>query len=168
MKLFKTLGLVDVPPLDRNLNLITLSLIVFTVLSSIYFYSLLPEKIPVHFDLQGNVNRYGNKSSIFLLSSITAVLGIGLIILSNYPHTFNYHVKITDANREKQYSLAASMMRQLNAFTTFCLVMMDLVICFLAKELFKGSSFITILAFLLMGGIVFIIANYMIKSGKYK
>lgn len=168
MKLFKILGLVEVSPWDRKLNLSTLILIAIALFFSIYFYSILPDKIPVHFDLQGNVNRYGSKSSIFLLCAITAVLGIGLIVLSNFPETFNYSVKITETNRDVQYKLASSMIRQLNTFTTFCLTIMVIYICLLSSEIIKSSSYMMIIAFILMGGIIYIIVNYISKSGKHK
>jgi uncharacterized membrane protein len=168
MSILKTLGLSSVPQIDRNLNLLTLGFIGIAVFCSIYFYAMLPEEIPTHFDIEGNVNRYGNKSSILLLCGITAIMGLGLLILSNFPQTFNYHIPITESNKESQYKLASLMIRQLNAFVSFSLAMLVLYICLLASEKFSNSSFPILFTIVLLVGIVAIIANYMVKSNKLK
>ncbi len=44
----------------------------------------LPEKVAIHFDLQGNPDRYGNKTELLLMIAIFSVMSIGLFfILSN-------------------------------------------------------------------------------------
>lgn len=164
MNLLKILGLIDVPRMDKFMNLLTLGLIFFMIIFTICYYSILPEKIPMHFDLNGNINRYGDKSSIFILPLITFVMGIGLLILSNFPQTFNYNVPITESNKKEHYALASSMMRQMTVFITFCLSIIVLIICLIASEKISSSAFGLWFTFILIGGLAWIIIRYVIKS----
>lgn len=44
----------------------------------------LPQKVAIHFDLQGNPDRYGNKTELLLMITILSLMSIGLFfILSN-------------------------------------------------------------------------------------
>lgn len=78
-----------------------------------FSYFSLPETIPVHFNLSGEVDGYGNKGILFLLAIIPTIIGLGLTVLNNYPHVFNYTVEITKDNAEKQYQFATRMIRYL-------------------------------------------------------
>lgn len=72
-------------------------------------YSTLPDLVPVHFDFNGNPDKMGGKELVLVLPLICSVLFIALSMLSRYPHRFNYIVKITEENVEKQYSNALNM-----------------------------------------------------------
>jgi len=41
----------------------------------------LPEKIAMHFDLQGNPDRYGNKTELLIMTGVLALMSIGLFFL---------------------------------------------------------------------------------------
>ena len=43
---------------------------------SIFAFSLLPEQIPVHFNLAGEVDRWGSRLEIFVLPILVAVIGL--------------------------------------------------------------------------------------------
>lgn len=56
--------------------------VVFAVLSIAPFVATflvfgdLPAKVPIHFDINGDVNRYGSKIEVFILPVITLIVGI--------------------------------------------------------------------------------------------
>lgn len=79
----------------------------------IYAFSILPETIPVHFDLKGQPDGYGSKASILFLPILSTLLYVGLTIINRYPHIFNYPVKITAENALRQYANATRMIRVL-------------------------------------------------------
>jgi uncharacterized membrane protein len=87
-------------------------------------YSDLPLRVPVHFDAYGHVNGYGNKTSIYILPIIGALFFVLILVLSRYPHLFNYPVTITKANAEKQYRNGLRMIRYLKFFiaSTFLII----------------------------------------------
>jgi uncharacterized membrane protein len=84
-------------------------------LAAILFTSrLLPDRLPVHFDLAGNPDRWGTRLELFVPSGISLVLFIGLVLLTRIPHTYSYIVEITPKNAPRQYGLAVRLLRSLN------------------------------------------------------
>lgn len=77
----------------------------------VYFYPQLPETVPTHFNLSGEADGFGDRQTMFLLPVIATLLFTVLTVLSSYPHTFNYPVKIAEDNALRQYTIAVRMMR---------------------------------------------------------
>ncbi|MDC3132703.1 DUF1648 domain-containing protein [Flavobacteriaceae bacterium] len=99
---------------DRLLICIgVLSLIILFGLP-LYYFSSLPETIPIHFDLYGNPDGFANKNNIWALPIIGSLLYAGIHQLNKYPHLFNYPIKITEKNAAKQYQKAIKLLRTLN------------------------------------------------------
>ncbi len=71
----------------------------------------MPDTIPIHFNASGRADSYGNKGTIFILPIIASIVFIGLTILNQYPHIFNYLTEITEANAVYQYSIVTRMIR---------------------------------------------------------
>jgi uncharacterized membrane protein len=69
----------------------------------------LPDTIPTHFNLKGEVDGYGNKSEILYLPVLATILVTLLSYLSKYPQIFNYPVKITQENASFQHKNAVNM-----------------------------------------------------------
>ena len=74
-------------------------------------YSGLSDIIPLHYNGLGQVDRFGEKSSIFILPVLATVLFVGMTILSRFPHVSNYLVRITENNAFFQYRNMARMVR---------------------------------------------------------
>ena len=60
-------------------------------------------EVPLHFNAQGEVDRWGDASTALLLPAITLMLYGLLTWLQRHPRWCNYPVEITDANRESVY-----------------------------------------------------------------
>jgi uncharacterized membrane protein len=86
---------------------------------TIFAYGNLPETIPTHFGVGGEVDDYGSKMTLFFLPVIGTLLFIGMTVLNNYPHIFNYPADITPANALSQYTNATRMIRHLKVSITF-------------------------------------------------
>lgn len=74
-------------------------------------YEKLPEIIPTHYNSNGIIDGYGNKSSIWILPIVASALFIGMTFLNMFPHIFNYLTTITEENALRQYAIATRMMR---------------------------------------------------------
>ena len=74
-------------------------------------YSRIPDTIPLHYNELGQIDRFGGKSSIFILPVLATALFVGMNILCRLPHLFNYPVKITENNAFFQYRNMARMVR---------------------------------------------------------
>lgn len=56
---------------------------------------------------------------IWILPAIGFILYVGLTVLNMFPHVFNYPVKITEENAEKQYNIATQAIRVLKVLIAF-------------------------------------------------
>lgn len=110
---------------DRMLDLLTVFLLVVFWGVSFYYYSDLPEEIPIHFDYAGEVDNYANKKTIFLLPMIGTMLAGFLTLVSRHPETFNYTVTITPENAERQYRNALLMTRVMRIVIVFVFMLID-------------------------------------------
>lgn len=60
-------------------------------------------EVPLHFNAQGEVDRWGDASTALLLPAIALVLYGLLTWVQHHPRHCNYPVEITDENREQAY-----------------------------------------------------------------
>ena len=147
-------------PFDNFLLGISLTSAIGLILIPAFNYARLPDKIPLHFDINGTADRYGNKLELWIIPTI----GIALIALlwgiSKIPHTFNYAVKITPENAVKHYGFSVRLMRVLATIIGFGFTFIIWEIIKTAKgnedglnpfflPLFIGAIFITIGYYLL-------------------
>jgi len=83
--------------MSRIRRLVQLHIVLMAVLIvySIVGYTALPDRYPVHFNLQGEPDRWEEKGSLeyWLLPVVAVVVGCGLLILLGYPHAYNFAQK---------------------------------------------------------------------------
>lgn len=89
--------------------------ILLAVLIIVHFWAVLPDRIPIHFGFSGQPDAWGDKMMIWLLPAVAAIMFVALAVVSRYPHTFNYSVRITEENARRQYLLARSLLVWLKA-----------------------------------------------------
>jgi uncharacterized membrane protein len=83
--------------MNRIRLLIKLHVLLMVVLAvySIVGFIALPERYPVHFNFQGEPDRWAEKGSMeyWLLPLTAVVVGIGLLVLLKYPQAYNFPQK---------------------------------------------------------------------------
>lgn len=89
-----------------------LSFIAIWVLT-ITSYSSLPDTIPIHFNGAGQADGFGGKATILTLPIIATILFVGLTLLNQVPHIFNYPTPVTEGNVIGQYTNATRLIRYL-------------------------------------------------------
>jgi uncharacterized membrane protein len=62
--------------MNRNYFLIAAFLIIATLSVTLIVYPELPSRVPMHWNLRGEVNRYGDKLEIFLMPAAMAVIAL--------------------------------------------------------------------------------------------
>jgi len=102
--------------LDKIIDAMSLVFLLLILVMVFQYYPDLPNKIPTHFGINGHVDSVGTKNTILLLPALAVVLFILLQVLNRFPHKFNYLVKITPINAERQYRLGTRIMRFTNLF----------------------------------------------------
>lgn len=88
-------------------------------------YATLPAIIPTHFNGAGVADGFGGKATIFTLPLISTILFIGMTILNQFPHVFNYPTEITAENALSQYTNATRMIRYLKVIIVFIFGLID-------------------------------------------
>lgn len=105
---------------NKFFDILNLAIVIIVTLATIRSWSILPEKIPSHYGLNGSVDAYGSKNTVFII--IAFMIGLYLLFrfVANRPYICNYTVKITPLNRENQYNLVSKFLR------VFCFEMLIL------------------------------------------
>jgi hypothetical protein len=103
---------------DKIINFLAFLFLGCQICLALYSMYDLPAIIPIHFDAGGNADSYGNKETLLILPVLSVIIFFFIQYLSKHPHWFNYPVKITEHNAEKQYSNATAMLRILKMSIT--------------------------------------------------
>lgn len=103
-------------------------ILMVTWLAAALEYSSLPPVIPIHFNFRCEADNFGPRWNIFIPALISTVLGISLFWLSRFPHIYNYPVKITESNRERQYHLASMLVLRIKALIALMFLFVTLSI----------------------------------------
>lgn len=142
---------IDFPTSKKSklMNILSVIAILGTFIYVIVVYPTLPETIPTHFNLAGEVDGWGGKNSIFIVPFISIVMFILLYFLSKVPHTFNLPATITEENAARIYPVAQFFMCVFNLETV--LLFSYLAFASIPGVLSLGNWFfpIFILAFIL-------------------
>jgi|SRR5678815_3253198 uncharacterized membrane protein len=83
------------------------------------YYSRLPESIPTHFNVSGEPDGWGGKTSLLLTPLIGAVAYASFTVLSRFPHKLNYLWAITESNARRQYILSRRMLSAVKLVLVF-------------------------------------------------
>lgn len=100
--------------LEKLLEVISIIFIGFMFFQVFYYWSDLPNRIPIHFNAKGEADGWGGKESILVLPIIGLFLFKMMFFLSKAPHIYNYPVKVTEENAPRLYLEARRMMILLN------------------------------------------------------
>jgi uncharacterized membrane protein len=134
----------------KRTKVITLLL---TLVPAVYLalsWNDLPETVPVHFDLHGNPDRYGNKMELVGVTAAIIALNIIIYFLLTNIHRIDPRKKAID-NKERmsKISLAVS-------------IFMSAILCLIIYSSIKGSFKLhTGLIYSLVGLLFAVIGNYM-------
>lgn len=104
---------IQLTPTDWVVEVAAAAVLIFLLLSVARYYPLLPEQIPIHFNLVGQADGWGAKSTVLFLAGMMVMLYAVLTVLSRLPHIGNYPVEITQENAARVYGVASSMARWL-------------------------------------------------------
>lgn len=108
--------------LDTIAEVFCMILLIVTTLYTIYIYIQLPEKIPIHYNAAGVIDRYGNKLEIFILLIVTWVMYIGLSLVTRVPQFWNTGVSVTAENKDRVYRILKNMLKiiKMEIIVIFC------------------------------------------------
>ena len=117
---------------DKVLEIFALSMILAMIIVPLILYSRLPERIPSHYNVSGEIDSYSNKISVFILPIICLlVVYLPITILQRFPHTFNFPVKVTERNADSLYVIGIRIIRyiKLLVIVIFVLLLTETLLC---------------------------------------
>lgn len=102
--------------------------VVLLVVATAWMWPTLPDRIPMHFDFSGHVDRYGGRLELLFLPAIAVVLYVGLTFLARVPHVFNFPVRLNADNVARQYRLGRMLVTGLKAAIvwTFLVILVEI------------------------------------------
>ncbi len=93
----------------------------------------IPETVATAIDTSGNTREMGPKEEILILPALAAVFWAGFGLLARIPHKYNYPVRITPGNAQRQYALGVSLMSWMR-------LLVPLLLCFTAWSGTRASA----------------------------
>ena len=141
--------------LENIFEIVAITGVIASLINPIFAWSFLPNRIPAHYNIYGEIDRWGFKSEIFSLVPIIIMMYLFLTILNHYPHRFNYLFDITEQNAKAQYHLARLMVQALKTEVIWIFVYIERISIkdAMGKGMGLGIAFPTISLLLVFGTI---------------
>lgn len=152
---------------DRFIEAISIMLIFGMWVMAFWNFMKLPETIPVHINATGNIDGYGNKLMVFFIPVIATVTYVTLLILSRFPHVYNYPLEVTEQTAPRVYAFSVRMIRTLNLGIVVMFTVTEYMIIKMANGISERLTIWIILMFCLLT-VVFLIysINKLFRLGK--
>lgn len=91
-------------------NIICIVLLAAYALLIIIRWNSIPEEVPTHFTFDGTPDGYGSRSMILVNYIIAVFMFAGLDVVERFPRLWNFPVRITPHNRDREYLIAGVML----------------------------------------------------------
>ena len=96
--------------IDIIKNVLCIILLTGIVIYLIIRWNHIPDQVPGHFDGSGQVTRWDNKGTLWVLPAIGWFLFIGMSILEQFPKIWNTGVRITEENMYRVYRVLKNLL----------------------------------------------------------
>lgn len=118
----------------------------------LFMWSSIPEKIPMHYDALGNIDRWGDKAEIIILPITSWLMYLFMTGIGFVPTLWNTGVKVTQENQERVYRTLKYLMK-----TMKLIVVLDFSILTLYSLLGKSlpSWFTIVILIAVFGNLLF-------------
>lgn len=127
----------------------------FLVGTCVYIFLIwdnIPDRIPLHYNFAGEINRWGNKHSLLFLPIVNFLIYLLLTVVLFFPSSWNISVEVTKENKNQIYHLVKSMLLFLKLLISLTFSFITLVSVSLKP---MPLLFLPILFFFLFGIIIY-------------
>jgi|SRR5690625_3920985 len=73
-------------------------------------YPSLPDTLPIHYNLEGEVDGWGGRWTVLLMGGVSVLVVGGTAWISHYPRIFNYAREVSEENAQALYQAGEDMM----------------------------------------------------------
>ena len=149
--------------LDYILEIVAVLSIVGIIILTVIYWINAPEIVPAHYNLAGEVTRYGSKMesiAVFIILAFTNIFTYALItILNKSPHIFNFPVNVTEENAFFLYKTTTRMVRWLKLL---CCLLITYIVWGIVKADLTEQKFGLDIIFLLLTASTIVYPIFMI------
>lgn len=139
-------------------DIINFGLVAFLWWLTIKNYKTLPQKIPVHFDLDGKADNFGNKRYIFLMPVLGMLLYLVFMCITKYPESSNFPVEITESNQEAQFLIMMIFLKWILMLVLFIFLNnQDLMVRYTFDKNAKPKASVTTMLFSVLGSVIVVV-----------
>lgn len=96
--------------LYRIINILCILCLLGSVAYLIINWNQFPDKIPSHYNFQGEIDTYSNKASLWLIPIINIFIFIFLTLIESFPSLWNTGIEITENNKQAVFKLIRNML----------------------------------------------------------
>jgi len=152
---------------DKILEIVAVAALLVSFCPLLLYHTIHPDDVfPTHYNIAGEIDGWGGRSSLWLIPLIGLAFYIGLSILQKYPKIYNYPCKVTEQNANYLYRMGVQLMRHVKA----CFM---IILAYANNDMYMGainknSGPIGILYAILMAGMFVPVIIYAIKMVRYK
>ena len=79
-------------------------------------WSSMPDKIPMHYNVAGEIDRWGKKTEIIFIPVVSWILYGFITLMEQFPKTWNTGVQVTEENAPRVYRVLKSMVKTTKLF----------------------------------------------------
>ena len=141
---------------DVVINIISIGLLLGITIFFLFIWEDLPNKVPAHYNVQGDIDRWGNKGELWILPITSWLMYIGLTTIERLPKIWNTGFKVTKENEEQVYRTTKNMLVNIKLLLMINFTYLALN-SFLGKNL--SSWYLPVILLLVFSSIIF----FMIK-----
>lgn len=104
--------------INRIANIICIIVIATMVMLLLLNWNSLPDKVPTHFTFDGTPDGFGGKSALIREPVIAGILFTLISVVQHFPQIWNFPVRLTAENMEREYLIASIMLNAVKVMMT--------------------------------------------------
>lgn len=137
---------------DIIMEVLGLVMLIGTPLYLVIRWSSIPDKLPMHYNFAGEIDRWGGKGEVLFLVVMVWILYLMISLVEHFPSVWNTGVQVTSENRMRVYRTLKYMVKTLK-------LAMTLVFTFLIFNTVAGTPlpgwFTAVYVILIIGDLAF-------------
>ncbi|MBM7660215.1 putative membrane protein [Bacillus mesophilus] len=96
-----------------------------SIILLISVWNQLPEKVPGHYNMAGEVDRWGSKWELLILPVVGAFMAIFMQVLEKFPEVHNYPQRFNESNAGQFYLQSRKLLNQVK---NICLLLFSFIL----------------------------------------
>lgn len=104
---------------DIIMEFLCLLMLIGIALYLLICWHRIPDKIPMHYDWDGNIDRWGGKMELLILPVMTWLMYLFLTVIEHFPKVWNTGVHVTEENQLRVYRTLKYLLKTMKIIVVF-------------------------------------------------